>query len=116
MLSDEEFEFKKPEEDKLPGEEKEISLPPIARHSMAGMVSTACAAISLFVFLPRIFYINYFRFALSSPESFGAVVFLLAGLVLGIVAFFSRGSKPLFRHLGFWANLAVVLVYLLVAF
>ena len=117
MFEEEEFEFKKPEEEILPGEEPEPAPEPrLVKHSLSGIISSACGAFNLFVFIPRVFYTNYYSFAVSTPESFAAVVFIITGIAFGIVAMVKPKGKSFFRYIGFWANLLAVFLYLTLAF
>ena len=117
MFDDKEFEFKKPEEEILPGEEIEkLSPSPLARLSLPGIISSSAAVLNLGIFIPRVFYVNYFSFAVSTPESFGAVIFMITGLTTGIIAMVKPRGKPFFRYFGFWANLLAVFLYLILAF
>lgn len=116
MIQDEEYEFKKPEEEILPGEETEETVPNASTFPVAGVISAVCGALSLLVFLPRLFYLNYYSFAVTTPESLGATVFSLAGIASGIVALVKPKGKVFWRYLGFWANMLAVLIYLGLAF
>ena len=117
MFDEEEFEFKKPEEEILPGEEPEPAPQPrIAKHSLSAIISSACGVLNLSVFIPRVFYTNYYSFAVSTPESFAAMVFMLTGLSFGIIAMVKPKGKSLFRYVGFWSNLLAVFLYLILAF
>ena len=117
MFEEKEFEFKKPQEEILPGEEPEQTAPPpLSRLSLAGIISTIAAILNLCVFIPRVFYMNYFSFATSTPESFGAVIFIITGLTSGIIAIVKPTGKPFFRYFGFWGNLLAVFLYLILAF
>ncbi|MEW6469856.1 MAG: hypothetical protein AB1458_13090 [Bacteroidota bacterium] len=117
MLTEEEFEFKKPEEDALPGEVPEADAPALARFSLASIFATALGAVNLFVFIPVIYFNGYFLYTFNAgTPAFLAILCMIGGIITGIIAMLKPPARAFFRYAGFWMNMLAVFLYLFMAF